>query len=286
MNPNCLEHRLSADERGQFERDGYLVVPNALEPDHVARLGALVDRSHQAALASGVAAHEPWVLRNFLPVDDAFVELVDHPRVFPKVWGILGYNIYVYHAHLGVSPPLGKHPVPDSVVKRFHQDSGRVNEEVEGDPRPRLSLKVAYFLEGDPGPGNGNMWLVPGSHLKNDGSGPLNSEGEPPGARAVSVAPGSALIFDRRIWHSKSPNLGQSTRKALFYGYAYRWLRTKDEMTVQHLYPRLDPIRRQLLGDGTSADGFYSPTRADLPLLGWLEQHDPKAIKPTKTVFA
>jgi ectoine hydroxylase-related dioxygenase (phytanoyl-CoA dioxygenase family) len=191
----------------------------------------------------------------------------------------------VYHTHLGVSPPLGGHPAPDSVVKRFHQDSGRVNEEVEGNPRPRLSLKVAYFLEGDPAPGNGNMWIVPGSHLSNE-SGPLNADHEPTGAQPISVAPGSALIFDRRLWHSKSPNYGQSTRKALFYGYAYRWLRAKDEMTVQHLYPRLDPIRRQLLGDGTSADGYYSPSRADLPLLGWLEEHDPRAVKPTTTVFA
>ena len=37
------------------------------------------------------------------------------------------------------------------------------------------------------------------------------------------------------------------TRKALFYGYGYRWIRPKDEMSVEPLYERCDPIRRQLL---------------------------------------
>jgi hypothetical protein len=49
-------------------------------------------------------------------------------------------------------------------------------------------------------------------------------------------------------------------------------------MTVKHLYPRLDPIRRQLLGDGTSADGHYSPKAEDVPLRAWLERHDPEVV--------
>jgi hypothetical protein len=51
-------------------------------------------------------------------------------------------------------------------------------------------------------------------------------------------------------------------------------------MTVQHLYPRLEPIRRQILGDGLSADGYYSPTPDDVPLRAWIERHDPAALRP------
>ncbi|GAC1556602.1 MAG: hypothetical protein NVS2B7_32170 [Herpetosiphon sp.] len=32
------------------------------------------------------------------------------------------------------------------------------------------------------------------------------------------------------------------------YGYGYRWLRTKDDMTVQPLWESSDPIHCQLLG--------------------------------------
>ena len=298
MDPNCLEHRLTAQEREQFDRQGYLVVPGALDREQVTRLVDAVDRRYREELQRGLPAHLPFVLSNFLPVSDEFLELIDNPRIFPKVWAILGHNIYLYHAHLGVTPPLGGNPPPVNEQLRFHQDSGRVNFDVEGEPRPRLSLKVAYFLQGEPAPGNANMYLIPGSHLSNrppelaSGGGsmddtqaelqrfPGSTVGAVPGAVPIGVAPGTALLFDRRIWHSKSPNFGQSTRKALFYGYAYRWLRTKDEMTVRQLYPRLDPIRRQILGDGLSADGYYSPTPADVPLRAWIEQHDPASLRP------
>lgn len=298
MDPNCLEYRLTAQEREHFERQGYLVVPDALDREQVRRLVDIVDARHREELQRGLSPHLPFVLSNFLPVSDEFVELIDNPRIFPKVWAILGHNIYLYHAHLGVTPPLAGNPPPVNEQLRFHQDSGRVNFDVEGEPRPRLSLKVAYFLQGDPAPGNANMYLIPGSHLSNQppalaaGGGamddtpaelqrfPGSTVGAVPGAVPIGVAPGTAVLFDRRIWHSKSPNFGQSTRKALFYGYAYRWLRTKDEMTVRHLYPRLDPIRRQILGDGLSADGHYSPTPADVPLRAWIEQYDPASLRP------
>jgi hypothetical protein len=66
------------------------------------------------------------------------------------------------------------------------------------------------------------------------------------------------------------------TRKVLFYGYGYRWIRTKDDMTVQHLWPQSSPIRRQLLGGGENANGHYSPTDADVPLRIWLREHCPE----------
>jgi hypothetical protein len=65
------------------------------------------------------------------------------------------------------------------------------------------------------------------------------------------------------------------TRKVLFYGYGYRWLRTKDDMTVQGLWGRSNAIRRQLLADGINANGRYSPTDADAPLRMWLREHSP-----------
>jgi hypothetical protein len=50
-------------------------------------------------------------------------------------------------------------------------------------------------------------------------------------------------------------------------------------MTVQHLYPELDPIRRQILGDGVNANGHFSPTDADVPLRSWLREHSPEAAE-------
>ena len=106
---------------------------------------------------------------------------------------------------------------------------------------------------------------------------PQDGQSQPEGAEPLCVPAGSAVIIDRRIWHSRSANQSDRTRKVIWYGYSYRWLKPKDEMTVAHLYPKLDPIQRQLLGDGNSANGVYDPTDNDVPLRVWLREHCPEA---------
>jgi hypothetical protein len=52
-------------------------------------------------------------------------------------------------------------------------------------------------------------------------------------------------------------------------------------MTVSRLYPQLDPIRRQVLGDGLSANGTYDPLDGDVPLRTWLREHSPEDANRT-----
>lgn len=271
METTCLQHRLTEDERHTFEKTGLLVVEDALSPAQVTALTAATETVHARHLSQGHAPESALFVPNFLPDDPAFLSLVDYEKILPKVWGILGWNIYLYHAHLIVTPPSGR-PQDDKTFG-WHQDSGRVNREMEAHPRPRLSLKVAYFLSDTSEPGRGNFWVVPGSHVCDDLHRPQDGIGQPEGAIPVLARPGTAVFFDRRLWHAGSPNWSDVTRKVLFYGYGYRWLRTKDDMTVQGLWEQSDPIRRQMLGAGTGANGYYSPEDADVPLRVWLRQH-------------
>ena len=48
----------------------------------------------------------------------------------------------------------------------WHQDGGRQNREIETDPRPRLSVKFAYWLSDVSETGRGNFKVVPGSHRR------------------------------------------------------------------------------------------------------------------------
>ncbi len=275
MHPDCLEHCLTGEERRTFEETGMLSVEHALEPQHVAALTERLDRIYGRRLAEGHDPQKALFFPNFIPENELFLDLVDYPRTFPKAWGILGWNIFLYHCHLIVTPPSGE-PRPEP-VKTFgwHQDSGRVNVEIECRPRPRLSLKIAYFLSDASEPRRGNFWVVPGSHLWDTLERPPDGIGQPEGAVPVLAKPGTAVFFDRRLWHTASPNWSDVTRKVLFYGYGYRWLRTKDDMTVQQLWERCDPVRRQLLGDGVNCNGHFTPTDADVPLRGWLREHRP-----------
>ncbi|MBI4551656.1 MAG: phytanoyl-CoA dioxygenase family protein [Candidatus Latescibacteria bacterium] len=275
MDPSCLVHRLTDEERRQFEETGLLIIKDVLPPDLTERLAAAVDRIWaREREEKGISPHDPLFYPNFVGKDDVFVELLDWPLTFPKVWGILGWNIYLYHSHLGVTPPVA--PGTEREHKRlgWHQDSGRVNVEMESHPRPRLSLKVGYFLSDTTQAERGNFYVIPGSHLRDALEFPEDGVSNPPGATPVCVPSGTAVLFDRRLWHSASLNYSTITRKVLFYGYGYRWLRTKDDMTVAHVLEGCtDPIRRQLLGDGINANGRFSPTDADVPLKGWLEEH-------------
>ncbi len=277
MDASCLEHRLTDAERAHFNEHGWLEVEDALGSAQLESLSGLADQIFERQVLAGHQAASSLFYPNFIPEDAAFADLVDHARVLPKVWGILGWNIYLYHAHLIVTPPSGQAQPAAGEESTFgwHQDSGRVNQEMESQPRPRLSLKVAYFLSDTSQAGRGNFWIIPGSHLRDDLECPASGKGQPAGAVAVRAGAGSAVFFDRRLWHTASPNWSQMARKVLFYGYGYRWIRTKDDMTVSELWESSDPIRRQMLGWGVNCNGHYSPSDEDVPLRGWLREHSP-----------
>ena len=283
MREDCLVHTLTDEERRHFEEQGYLIVEDALSREETNRLSVAMDRLHEEDVKAGKANGESWYSFIFRSPteDDAFLDLLDWHTTFPKVWGVLGWNIYSYTAHMDIRPPL-----PEEEWLEWHQDSARVNVELKTSVGPRLSLKVAYFLSDMSEPGRGNFLIIPGSHLSSEipssfsevGRDPrlIGADGMPDEAIPICVKPGTAVFFDRRMWHSRSPNHSDVTRKAIFYGYGYRWIRPKTVgVTIERLYEHegCDPIRKQLLGDASSENGRYSPKDEDVPLRGWLLEH-------------
>ena len=274
MDTACLDYCLTDEEKNGFERDGFLVVEDALNPQMLDALTAVVDRldaEHRAE--NEVGPHDRMHLRDFVGKDEIFLELLDWPKTFPKVWGILGWHIQLYLSHMDVTPPQA----PDAERKKkrlgWHQDSGRLNQDLETTPRPRISVKVAYFLSDTTEAGRGNFSVIPGSHLQNELVLPNDETQNPENAIPVCVIPGTAVLFDRRLWHSASPNESDITRKVLFYGYSYRWLRPRDNMTVAHFMERCEPIRCQLLGAGAGGSSYTSPSDEDVPLKIWIKEH-------------
>ncbi|MCH2666059.1 phytanoyl-CoA dioxygenase family protein [bacterium] len=273
MDLTCLDHLLTEEEAQQFEEEGFFVLPECLTDDEVDRLEEVTDRlDAERRPAAERASNQTQNSFDFLGYDEAYLDLIDYPKTFPKVFGILGWNIQIYHTHCITTPPEG----PDNPRQRYgwHQDSGRLNRELEGEPRARVSIKCAYFLTDVSEIGRGNFCAVPGSHRYNRIQKP-DGQDLPDRAVHICVPRGGAVFFDRRIWHCGSPNRWNQTRKALFYGYSYRWLKFRDEMTIEKYLDDADPIRRQLLGaPGPSGwHGFTSPKDEDVPLKGWIAEH-------------
>ena len=267
------QSRIEAMDAGTaLENRGFVVIPDALGPQELGTLVAAVDDMHP--LLGGGTVHE----LAFVTADERFLAPMDHAAVLPLLVDALGWNIFMYHCHLDVHPPRVEPP-----KWRWHQDGGRQNVELES-PRPRLSLKVAWFLTDVLDADMGALWVVPGSHREDTLARPDDGNLRPPGAEPVLVQAGTAVLFDRRLWHARGENTSSSTRKALFYGYTYRWIRPRDELALpSRLVDSLDPVRRQLLGWGTSAIGHWIPTDEDVPLralAGPLAPASPPSLAP------
>src|SRR5262245_52304119 len=221
--------RMTAEQRATFERDGYLVLPGVLSGAEVDWYVAAIDRIYGDAARSGTLAPNGSLHRlSAVAACPEFADLMTHPGAFPLVWQTLGWNVHVYHSHLDVHPT-----VPTAKPYRFewHQDGGRQNRELETDPRPRLSVKLAFWLSDVSRPGRGNFKVVPGSHRTNGIDGPPRRDvrwPDPAGAIEVCANPGDVVFFDRRIWHARSDNHSDITRKAVFFGYTYRWVTRRD----------------------------------------------------------
>ncbi len=274
MESNWLQFCATEEQRQRFDDEGYLVVEDALSPEMVEKLTVAVDRVDAKERVEKELAPGAMVAKfRSVVEDDLFLELLDNEKTFPLLWDILGWNIQLYISHMIVYPPEA--PDAERHVKGagWHQDGGRPVEEIER-PAPRLSLKISYWLSDTTIADAGAMKILPGSHKLVDKPYQRNPNEDPEGAMEVKVKPGTAVLFDRRLWHSRGYNYSQQVRKVLFFGYSYRWLRGLDYNNMpEEVLTKCDPIRRQLLGDGVDIKGWWQPTEADVPLKEWIREH-------------
>ena len=268
MDTDCLNYCLTEKEHQDFQKNGILLVENAISPQMVENLTSVVDRlDSQIRDEKKLDSQDRLQQTDSVGMDGLFLDLLDWKKTFPKVWGILGLNIRLYYSAMTVTPPLSTDTKVGSRLN-WHQDSSELNKDLESNPRPRISLKVAFFLTDTIELSQGNFYMIPGSHLQNELVLPSDGISEPEGATAIRAKSGTAMIFDRRLWHSGSPNTSSITRKVLFYGYSYKWLHPRDGMTVSHFIDKCDPIRQQLLGAEKGWDASA--------LRVWLEEHGEK----------
>ena len=301
MDTACLAHRLTDTEREAFEEDGFMIVRDAMPTDQVARVANALDdvvcwrqriKNERIQIAVDRAQarlplrrvpprllvfrdERALVIGEPLFAHPALTDLVDLPTTLPKVWSLLGWNIHVYDqaARVTFSSAASNTPARASAGATafgFHRDGGRINAEA-GSTIPRLAVKVGLFASDVDGPGRGNLYVVPGSHRWPE---PLpEDDALARAAVPIRVPAGSAVIFDARIAHKASTNTSNVVRKAVFLGYALRWVYSMGERRPSRRRFGDDPIRSQLLGAGTAYGRFF-PASSEVPLRAWLAQHD------------
>ncbi len=254
-----------------FDLQGYLLLPDVLNPAEVASANAALDR---------LDLPERGDLRPLIDKDPVFLGHLDHPRILPYVLALVGGNLQVMGSCVTVIPP-GAGPMV------WHEDGPRPwSYPAVGDRRALLMARVGLFLEDLTEGDRGNLVVVPGSHqLPYHRAGRGVAIDRLPGTQPVKVAAGSAVIFHNALWHRTAPNLMDHSRRVLYYGYSPCWHRVVDYVTPPAALLELieaepeprRPLLRQLVGvvppSGPAA--FMFPTPEELPGLALVEPEHP-----------
>ena len=275
-------HALSDHEIRQFDDRGFLIVRDVLDQQSIDRIievsDALVagDRrenrySNQDGLYDG--------FRNCVAMDDVFIPLLTHPKALSVVVQLLGA-----HVHLMISHLIYKFPDPPgtSATSRnpgWHRDYGAARK-VLGDRVPRILLKCAFCLTDLDEPNSGVTLLAPGSNHDTKPIEIPDGKVDPPGHVEPSLKRGDCLLFENRIAHAAGANLTDRVRKAVMFGYGYRWVMPLDYRTQQPgLVEKLDGLGRYLVGERYRETKEYRPGGGDSPLSTWCEHHGAPAVR-------
>jgi ectoine hydroxylase-related dioxygenase (phytanoyl-CoA dioxygenase family) len=239
---------MTDEQRFFFEANGYLVVPEALTPEELARLQAAAGRAEAAWRAdpSRPGLRKPNLEQVQAPIeyDELFLELMEHPRVFPLVREILGSAVSMIDNDLYITPPRSESHA------RWHHDVG-----MQGVYHPRSVLMVKVFwLLTDVTPDGGPTAVLPGSHRFPPGF-PLPCPQNPadlPGHARMAFPAGTAWLFNGRTYHAALHNESDRERRVLIYNYGHFWMKVWQGYEPSERLRReaRTPVRRQLLGIG------------------------------------
>ena len=115
---------------------------------------------------------------------------------------------------------------------------------------------------------------MPGSNRLTGPPSVDDSTGAAHGALTMNVKPRTAFFFEQRTFHGVGRNGSPHQRRTVFFGYAYRWVKPMDYITMQDkLISKANPVQRQLLGAVSDPLSFYLPREEDVPLKALVEAH-------------
>ena len=303
---------MTEQQERAFEEQGFIILEDFLTPPELARLlSAVDDVAEKIRKAQGLGPNDPFAIRNALAHHDAFLDLIDHPRMLPLVVDAIGWNIQIRTTHLDYRPPYPKAMQVGGVGLGGGEDREAGYRNVAWHPDlagdflfeapsldgrlPFMEVKAFYVLSDLRESNSGNLWMVPGSHKRKPQELRDTNRNLAPGETVeLKLAPGAAVLWRTATWHTVGPNLSDRIRKVMHIGYHYRWLRPTDYVQqAPELIARSTPIRRQLLGglavspQPLGRDPEFHPASQywitrnwdDVPLRAWAEERDPTKPK-------
>ncbi len=204
-------------ERYLFDLQGYIVVPDALSPEHVGELNSLMDERIADDCEADMRTHR-WV--GMLDWGEPYRRLIDLDRVLPHLRTLVGEQFRLDHEYADITR-AGKGPIGTSLHAGPVPFNPCFYYKCDGETFANGLIAVAYNLK-DVNEGDGGFGCLPGSHKSNivmpesmraldDAHGRVD--------RVIGPA-GSAVIFTEALIHGTLPWDGADERRTLFYKYS------------------------------------------------------------------
>ena len=97
---------MTTQQSKDFDEKGFVVLEEFLNQTEIDRLLQAIDEVGDRIRAEkGLGPDDPFAVRNALSHHEAFLDLIDHPRILPLVVDAIGWNIQVRTTHLDYRPP-------------------------------------------------------------------------------------------------------------------------------------------------------------------------------------
>jgi hypothetical protein len=198
----------------QIEVEGYLLLPDLLNADHLARLKAETDELETTPVDYSV--HQRG-RSNLQFVGGVLTDLVAHPPTIAFLRELLGEEIILSHYGYARSEP--GHPGIS-----LHTDGQPFGSQIFGyEGSVPVMVRVLYYLD-DLTPDISPFRVVPHSHLA------MHADGNPyqrfeshPEEVMVTARAGAAILINHRVFHGNYPNTGDRPRGMLAIAYRPAW---------------------------------------------------------------
>ena len=215
---------LTAQQLKDFERDGFLILPELFSAGEVAALRARLPAIFAAEHPANIVEKHGGEVRTAMGLhlrDPVFAKLVRHPRLIEPALQILGEAAYIQQVKVNVKPAfIGE-------VWQWHYDFATHHAE-DGVPEPR-ALNLHVFLD-DVTELNGPLYFILGSHKHGAAPATLDTAttsyplwvverdrvralAHETGLVAATGPAGTALIFGDLLVHASPGNISPYDRR-------------------------------------------------------------------------
>ena len=218
--------KLNAEQRAEFDREGYLFFPGLFTTEEASLLKAEADNVY-ALQREEVWRETSGVARTAFAAhtyNEGFRRLGAHPRLIEPVSDLLEGDVYMHQFKVNAKAAF------DGDVWQWHQDYGTWKRDDEM-PEPR-AMNIAVFLD-DVTAANGPLLFIPGSHKIGviDAGHDLSTTSYPLwtldrdkvselAERGGCVAPtgpaGSMLMFSSLLVHASPANISPFDRTIVY----------------------------------------------------------------------